>query len=187
VLLLGAVTAGLLWGRCILRPHRRVGPGVVVGLVGIALWIGLSRLNLEQQLAPSLPSWLRPSPRTAFDPGSIAGPAARRGFIALRLAGLALLVPVAEELFWRGFLSRWLVSPDWRSEPLGRFTPLSFAGVTLLFTLVHPEWLAAAVYCTLLNGLLAWTRDLWNCVVAHGVSNLVLGTFVLSTQTWELW
>jgi hypothetical protein len=59
--------------------------------------------------------------------------------------------------------------------------------VTLMFTLAHPEWMAAAVYCVLLNLLLSWTRDLWNCVVAHGVSNLVLGVYVLWTDSWELW
>lgn len=59
--------------------------------------------------------------------------------------------------------------------------------VTLLFALAHPEWLAAAVYCTLLNGLLYWKGDLWNCVVAHGVSNLVLAIYILFTGSWELW
>src|SRR5262249_30767252 len=101
--------------------------------------------------------------------------------------GLAVLVPVAEELFWRGFLARWLVNPDWQRQPLGHFTPASFIIVTVLFTLAHPEWLAAAVYCALLNGLLAWKRDLWNCVVAHGVSNLALGVYILTEKDWKLW
>ncbi|HEV3255997.1 MAG TPA: CAAX prenyl protease-related protein [Gemmataceae bacterium] len=188
VLLVGMITIGLLWGRRLLRPHPKVIPGVIVGLAGIALWIVLSRLALEQQLASGWPAWLRPKPRPAFNPfDGIADPAARCGFIVVRLAGLALLVPVAEELFWRGFLLRWLIAPDWQSQPIGRMTPLSFAVVTLLFTLAHPEWLAAAIYCALLNGLLYWTRDLWNCVVAHGVSNLVLGIYILAAGAWELW
>jgi CAAX prenyl protease-like protein len=109
------------------------------------------------------------------------------GFVAVRLVGLALVVPVAEELFWRGFLARWLLGPDWQTRPVGQFTPVSFAIVTLLFTLAHPEWVAAAVYCALLNGLAYWTRDLWNCVVAHAVSNLVLGGYILTTGDWKLW
>jgi CAAX prenyl protease-like protein len=188
VVVTGGVTCFLLRDRGILKPHRDVWAGVLVGLVGIGIWIPLSLVHGEQQLAAHLPEWLRPSSRPGFDPfTSIAQPVARWAFIAVRLLGLAVLVPVAEELFWRGFLLRWLISPDWERQPLGQFSLLSFTVVTLLFTVAHPEWFAAAVYCALLNGLIYWKRDLWNCVVAHAVSNLVLGVYVLATGTWELW
>ena len=187
VVAVGAGTLALLRGRQALRPHRDVWAGVLVGLVGIALWIPLSLANWEQHLAQHLPSWVRPA-RPGYDPfANIAPPAGQWAFIAVRLIGLAVLVPVVEELFWRGFLNRWLIDPDWERVPVGKFTPLSFAVVTLGFTLAHPEWLAAAVYAVLLNGLLYWKRDLWNCVVAHGVSNLVLGVYVLATGKWALW
>jgi CAAX prenyl protease-like protein len=188
VVFVGAVTGWLLYRRGLLRPHARVLPAVVVGLVGIVLWIGICHLEWDQHLAAWLPSWLRPAPRPGFNPfTAITNPAACWAFVAMRLVGLAVLVPVVEELFWRGFLARWLLSPDWQKQPIGLFTPFSFAGVTLLFTLAHPEWLAAAVYCVLLNLLLSWTRDLWSCVVAHGVSNFVLGIYILATGSWELW
>jgi uncharacterized protein len=187
VLLVGAVTVGLLRGRQLLRPHRDVLPGVIIGLIGIALWIGLCRLSFEQQAAQYFPSWLQPR-RIAFDPfRNITEPFTRGAFIAVRLAGLVILVPVVEELFWRGFLLRWLISADWEHVKMGRITTRSFAVVTLLFALAHSEWFAAAAYCSLLNGLLYWRADLWNCVVAHGVSNLVLGIYILSTGSWELW
>jgi CAAX protease family protein len=188
MLLVAAAAAVLLYRRRLLRPHWRVVPALLIGLIGIALWIAICRLEWDQVVAGFLPTWLRPPPRTGFDPYTeISDNSARGAFIAARLAGLALLVPVVEELFWRGFLARWLNAPDWQKQPIGRFTPFSFVGVTLLFTLAHPEWLAAAVYCVLLNLLLAWTRDLWSCVVAHGVSNLVLGVYILATGSWELW
>jgi uncharacterized protein len=187
VLLVGFVTLSLLRGRRLFRPHRDVLAGVIVGLIGIALWIGLCRLNLEQPAGVYFPSWLQPK-RAAFNPfHNIAEPVTRWAFIVARLAGLVILVPVVEELFWRGFLLRWLLSPDWEHEKLGQMSARSFAVVTLLFTLAHPEWIAAAVYCSLLNGLLYWKRDLWNCIVAHGVSNLVLGIYILSMGSWELW
>ena len=148
MLLVAAVTAALLYRRGLFQPHWRLVPAVVVGVIGIVLWVALCRLEWDQVIAGYLPSWLRSAPRTGFDPFTAIGDApARWAFIAARLAGLALLVPVVEELFWRGFLARWLIAPDWHKQPMGRFTPFSFAGVTLLFTLAHPEWLAAAVYC----------------------------------------
>ncbi len=155
VVLVSTVTVTLLRGRRIVVPHWRVGEAVVVGLVGIVVWIGLSELRLEEHLATYLPSWVRPQPRVAFDPfQQLTQPLAVWGFVAVRLIGLVALVPLAEELFWRGFLLRWLTSPEWEQVPLGRFSGTSFLGVTLLFTLAHPEWLAAAVYCALLNGFL---------------------------------
>ncbi len=188
VIVVGAVAWGLLRGRRIIVPHGRVAGAVVAGFVGIALWVVLSELRLEDRVASLLPEWLRPGERRGFNPfKELTHPLAVWGFIAVRLIGLAVLVPVVEELFWRGFLLRWIISPDWEDVPLGKFQVTSFVLVTLLFTLAHPEWLAAACYCMLLNGLLYWKRDLWDCIVAHGVSNLVLGAYVLSTGAWWLW
>ena len=187
-----AVTAAVAWplwcGRRIAVPHWRVGAAILVGLVGIVLWIGLSELRLEAQIAEYLPGWLRPAARTAYNPfDELTGPVAIGGFVVLRLVGLVVLVPLVEELFWRGFLLRWVVSERWQDVPYGRFTVTSFLVVTLFFTLVHAEWFAAAVYCALLNGLLYWKRDLWTCIVAHGVSNLVLALYILSAGAWWMW
>jgi len=187
VLVVGTITILLLRHQQILRPHRRMLAGVLVGLVGIVLWILLSSPRLEEQIGRFLPAWLYQE-RVGYNPfDNISHPFARWAFIVVRFAGLALLVPVVEELFWRGFLLRWLISADWERQPLGSYSLTSFVGVTLLFTLAHPEWLAAAVYCSLLNGLMYWKRDLWVCIVAHSVSNLVLGIYVLATRTWMLW
>lgn len=171
-----------------LRPHGRVIDSVAVGLLGIAGWIFLSELRLESQLAEYLPGWLQPDDRVGYDPRQALGSAALAwSFIGVRVVGLAVLVPLAEELFWRGFLLRWTISERWREVPIGRYEPKSFAVVTVLFTLAHPEWFAAAFYCALLNGYLYWKRDLWRCVVAHGVSNAALAAYVLSTGSWWLW
>jgi CAAX prenyl protease-like protein len=171
-----------------IRPHPRILLGVVVGVVGIVLWVLLSELKLEAYVTAWLPRFLRPGPREAYNPWEhLSQPWMVYGFIAFRLIGLAILVPIAEELFWRGFLSRWLIAEDWLQVPLGTFTTSSFFYVSALFTLAHPEWLAAAVYAVLINGLLYWKRDLWSCIVAHGVSNLLLGLYVLTTGAWHLW
>ena len=182
------VTWILLRGRKLIVPHARVGEAIAVGLIGIALWNGLSQLGLETIIAKYLPEWLRPGPRVAYNPfEELTSPIVAWAFVGFRMVGLVILVPIAEELFWRGFLARWLMSHEWEEVPIGRFSVTSFTLVVLLFTSAHPEWLAAAVYCTLLNGFLWWRKDLWSCIVAHGVSNLVLGVYVLATGAWWLW
>jgi uncharacterized protein len=186
------LTASVAWwllrGSRVMRLHLRIGWGVVFGVIGIALWIWLSHLKLEERLASVLPTWLQPGPRASFNPFEQFETGFSQGlFIVTRLLGLALVVPWIEELFWRGFLLRWIMDPEWERVPIGEFTWRSSAAVVALFTLAHPEWLAAAVYCTMLHVLLHWKRDLWQCVVAHAVSNLLLGIYVLVYHAWWLW
>ena len=186
------LTAGVAWwlsrGSRAMQLHWRIGWGILFGAVGIALWIGLSHLRLEEQLTNFLPEWLQPGPRASFNPfENFEDRFSQSLFITFRLIGLALVVPWIEELFWRGFLMRWIIDPDWQRVPIGEFTWRSSLAVVALFTLAHPEWFAAAVYCLLINGLLHWKRDLWQCVVAHAVSNLLLGIYVLAYHAWWLW
>ncbi len=187
VVVVAAVLLHFLWGSQMVRPHWRVLRGVAFGLVGIGLWIFLSSLQVEQRLAEFLPSWLQPEERVGYNPFEKLSGMATWAFIAFRILGIAAVVPLAEELFWRGFLMRWLIDPAWEKVPVGEFTAASCAIVTLMFTLAHPEWIAAATYCLLINGLLYWTKDLWQCIVAHAVSNLALAVYVLVYGVWELW
>jgi uncharacterized protein len=170
------------------QPHGRFALPIFVGMVGLALWIVLTKLSIDAQLAQYLPAWLQPSSRLAFDPFSeIETPWIQFAFIAFRLIGLVAIVPIAEELFWRGFLLRWFVADDWQKVPIGTYSPLSFAGVVALFALAHPEWTAAIAYCALLNSYLVWKRDLWGCLIAHATSNLGLALYVLASKDWGFW
>ena len=100
--------------------------------------------------------------RSAFDPLAL-GPAARWAFIAVRLLGLVVVVPVIEELFWRSFLMRWMIDNDFWKVPIGKVTPMAAAVTSVLFALAHPEWLPA-----LLTGAL-WAWLLWCDQVALGL------------------
>lgn len=182
----------LLWLACRSRYPEFSSQGfalaTVVGIAGVVAWVGLWRLNLESYVADLLPSWLYSANRAEYNPfAAISSATAAWGFVAVRLFGLAVLVPLMEEVFWRGFLIRYLVSDDFERIPIGRYTPLSFAVVTLLFTLAHPELLAAAVWCAAINWLLYRTKNLWACILAHAVTNLLLGVYILATGTWVLW
>jgi hypothetical protein len=170
------------------RPHRRVGPAILAGVLGIVLWIGLSRITPLAELTANWPDWLRPGARPGFDPGvEIASAPVRMLFLVCRGFGLILVTPLVEEVFWRGFLARWLLGREWRKQPVGAFTPASFLWVCALFALAHPEWIEAFLYSAILNALLAWRRDLWDVIVAHAVSNAILFVYVLATGAFTLW
>jgi uncharacterized protein len=64
-----------------------------------------------------------------FNPTLLGSGIAVWSMTAVRLAGASLLVPVMEELFWRSFLIRYVVSKDFTSIPIGLFTWPSFRSV----------------------------------------------------------
>jgi len=51
----------------------------------------------------------------------------------MRTISSIFLVAILEELFWRGWMMRWLIDKDFDSIPLGRYTALSFWAVAVLF------------------------------------------------------
>lgn len=188
VIMVGGATIYLLRGRSLFTVHKNILPGVAVGIAGIIVWILLSQSNLDEAVISVLPVWLQTDPRLGFNPfETISSPLLKWLFILVRSVGLVLLVPVVEELFWRGFLLRWVISADWEEQSVGVFTFRSFFWVVLLFTSAHPEWFAAATYCILLNLLLYWKKDLWLCIIAHSTSNFILVIYVLLTGSWVLW
>lgn len=188
VIMVSGAAMYLLSGRYILQAHKNIIPGIAFGLLGLVLWIILSKSQLDEAVISVLPVWLQPDQRLSFNPfEEIASPLFVWIFILVRSLGLVLLVPVVEEIFWRGFLLRWVISADWQDQAIGSFTLRSFVWVVFLFTLAHPEWFAAAAYCILLNLLLYWKKDLWLCIVAHATTNLTMVVYILVTDSWELW
>ena len=66
---------------------------------------------------------------------------ARRGY-SFRIVGSVVAVPLAEELAFRGYLTRRLIAADFQDVPLGRLTWLSFLVSSALFGALHGRWLA---------------------------------------------
>ncbi len=105
----------------------------------------------------------------------------------VRLLGATIIVPLMEELFWRSFLIRYLISPRFDTVPLGSFSMLSFLATTVLFGLEHNLWLAGMVAGVAYTLLVYHTRALWPSIIAHAVTNLLLGVHVLITREWIWW
>jgi CAAX prenyl protease-like protein len=126
--------------------------------------------------------------RIAFDPATITQPAGRYGFLAVRFLGLVLVVPLVEELFWRSFLMRWIINPDFERVPVGQVTWAAALVTSGLFALAHPaEWPAAFLTGMAWAGLLYRTKSLFACFLSHLVANLALGIYIVATGSWRFW
>jgi CAAX prenyl protease-like protein len=109
-------------------------------------------------------------------------------FLLLRFCLLALLVPIIEELFLRGWLIRYIEDPTWWAVSLVSLSLRSVAWATIYGVLAHPgEALAAFVWFSLVSWLMLRTGNLWDCVVAHGITNLLLGIYIVAFGAWHLW
>jgi len=168
----------------------RVSPlAVGVGVVGVILWVGLVHLGLEQMLPIG---WLTgQGERVAYNPLEELGhrPFLAYAFLAVRFFGLAVVIALAEEMFLRGFLIRYVESADrWSSLPIGQASWLALIVGTVFPMVTHPrELFAALVWFSLVSWLMLRTRNIWDCVTAHMVTNFLLGIYIIYSGHWQLW
>lgn len=146
-----------------------------LGGVGFVVWVALARLQPAVQASP-LPAHLSGLP---------AGWAV--AWLTFRVVSSVVLVPLAEELAFRGYALRRLIAADFLNVSPRRFTLLSFTVSSLLFGALHGYWLAGTI-CGMLFALAVHRRGrLLDAVVAHAVANALIAACVLLGGAWYLW
>jgi exosortase E/protease (VPEID-CTERM system) len=122
-----------------------------------------------------------------LDPGQLGEPWTTL-WLLFRVVGATVTVPIAEELFFRGFVVRRLIDAHADSVPVGRLTWLAFVVSSVAFGALHGDaWFAATVVGMLFAGALAWRRSLADAVIAHATTNALLSVFVIATGSWSQW
>jgi exosortase E/protease (VPEID-CTERM system) len=123
-------------------------------------------------------------------PGTLAtmSPFARDLWVAMRVGGSVLVVPVAEELAYRGFLLRRLVATEFETVPFQRIGPWPLLLSAAVFGLGHGSMWLPAIGAGLLYGtLLIRTGRMGEAVVAHAMTNVLVTLQVLFGNQWQLW
>jgi len=148
---------------------------LVGGLVFI-LWIGLDRIA-GTRTESGIPGGLAQLPA-----------AARMGWLAFRILAAVITVPIGEELAFRGFLLRRLMSEDFESVSLQRWSFLAVSVSSLAFGLMHGDrWVAGSIAGLLYAFAQKWRGRTGDAVVAHGVTNALISIWVLWGGHWSLW
>jgi CAAX prenyl protease-like protein len=158
---------------------------IVLGAAVFALWIGP-----DVVFGPGYRHfWLFQNSVTGAAASSI--PPGMRGsfwFLALRTLSCALLVPPMEELFWRGWAMRWLIDSDFSKILLGAYQVSAFWLVALMFAAEHgPYWEVGLATGIIYNWWMVRTRSLWDCIIAHAMTNGLLSVYILATHRFEYW
>ncbi len=176
-------------------PLKVGGLAIFIGIVGGPLWIGICHFDVEHlYLQPlfervGLGDIIGAGTRAAFNPFEQMSnrPEAAWVFLAVRFLGLVAIVPVIEEFFLRGFVMRFFMDREWWKAPFGKADRLAVVLGTAVPMLMHPaELLAALVWFSMITWLMLRTKNIWDCVVAHALTNLILGVYVVTTGTWRL-
>ena len=159
--------------------------GVIVGVVGIFQWVPM-QLWLQNNFELFKP----PGAEDVFNPfRDIGSSGVRYAFLAVRVMSAVLLVPVMEELFWRDFLWRQVLAPnDFKLAAVGEWGWAPLLVVSGAFAFVHLNWFVTSiVWALMIGGLLAYTKSLGACIIAHAVTNLLLALYVLRYKDWAFW
>ncbi len=164
------------------RRIRSPGASVGVGIAVFALWvapdllvpgyrdIALFQNEVVGRVASSMPEAHRTDPL----------------LLSLRFLRAAVLVPVVEELFWRGWLPRYVINPAVDRVPLGTFTPMAFGATAVLFALEHGSFWDVGLVAGLVYNAWMWrTRSLGDLILCHAVTNACLVGYVLLTDRWQ--
>jgi CAAX prenyl protease-like protein len=159
-------------------------PSIALGLAVCAMWV------LPDQLVPGWRDhWLFTNGITGKVTTSIpVDDLANPLVMVLRVVRAALLVPILEELFWRGWLPRWLVNPDFEQAPMGTYNTLGFVVTAALFASEHGPFWEVGLACGLIYNWYMWkTKSLGDLVLVHAVTNAALAGFVLVTKQYAYW
>jgi hypothetical protein len=106
---------------------------------------------------------------------------------ALTALATGAVVPVMGETFWRSFLMRWVDAPDFESVEPSQLSIKSFVITGLLFGFEHNLWLAGIVAGVAYSLLYIRHSNLWSPILAHAVTNGLLGVWVVRTGNWAYW
>lgn len=156
---------------------------IALGLAVFALWIA------PDLLFPGYRThWLLSNSLTGTVAPGLAEPDRSPVILILRTLRASLIVPIVEELFWRAWLMRWLIEPNFIKIPLGTYAPQAFWIVAIMFAAEHgPFWDVGLAAGILYNWWMVRTKSLGDLILAHAVTNACLSAYVVAAGKWEYW
>lgn len=103
-------------------------------------------------------------------------------WIATRLIGTSLFVPILEEIMFRGYIQSRIAADGASALRLA----IGVGVATLLFALLHDRWLAAALAGLVFSALVIRSRNITDAILSHGVANLTIALWALATGAWHI-
>ena len=176
------VGAGLIW---IVWPHVKEmrwnfsWEAFVAGIAVFIIWVGLDGLY----------PMLFDERAAAFNPLKTYGTESTVAwiFIAVRILGSSIVVPMLEEIFYRSLLYRYLINADFLSVSMKTFNTGAFLAICIGFGVAHHEWLPGMLCAFAYQGLVIRKGRLGDAITAHAITNFLLGLWVVIRSAYQFW
>ena len=171
--------AAVLW--CYRKRYARLNwafdwLGPAAGVAVFAMWMVLDRRGASSSANGTVPG-LSPGHGVAW----IA-------WLSLRTLGAVITVPIAEELAFRGFLLRRLVSADFERTDLRNTSLFALLGSSVAFGLMHgARWFAGSLAGLVYALVLRRRGRIGEAIAAHATTNALLAAWVITRGDWRLW
>jgi exosortase E/protease (VPEID-CTERM system) len=149
------------------------GYAVGIGLVVYAIWIARSLLAANPTSATSVPSL------GALGPVSFS-------WVISRVIGSVITVPIAEELAFRGFLSRRLQSAEFENVPPTHSTWFALFVSSVAFGALHHHWIEGVAAGMLYAHAYHRRGSIGDAVLAHATTNAVLSVQAAMLGDWSI-
>jgi exosortase E/protease (VPEID-CTERM system) len=108
-------------------------------------------------------------------------------WLFFRVIGSTVTVPLAEELAFRGYLMRKLVSSDFQRVAFGQLTWPAFIISSVAFGLMHGAWLAGTLAGMAYAYAVHRRGRITEAIYAHITTNALIAGYVLLFDQWWLW
>lgn len=146
-----------------------------IGVAVFIIWVGIEWIMGTTETDRAIPDLLQEMP-TWF----------ATAWLIFRVIGSVITVPIAEELAFRGYALRRLISPDFDKVSL-RFTWFSFLLSSILFGALHGRWVAGTVAGMFYAWALYRRGKVGDAVIAHATTNALIAMHVLILGKWNYW
>lgn len=105
----------------------------------------------------------------------------------VKLIGSAFVIAPIEEFFFRGWLMRWLTQHDWQSLALRNVSRQAFWTTVVVFAFEHDRFIGGALAGIAYGALAVKTNSLRASIIAHVITNFILGLHVLFFDAYHFW
>jgi exosortase E/protease (VPEID-CTERM system) len=171
-----AVAAALLWYR---RVYARwewtwSWSSVCIGAVAFAFWMALEYITIGNNTTLAANIALMDRSWATL-------------WLGFRVLGSVIVVPLVEEMAFRGYLLRRLSAGEFEDKADSQFNWIAFLLSSAAFGVMHGRWLAGTG-AGMAYALAFYRRgSLGDAIVAHMTTNALIALSVLIFGAWSLW
>ena len=138
-----------------------------LGALAFAAWLALATLAPAGESAAPWPAGALP--------------------LAVRALGALAVIPLVEELAFRGYLARRIVDRDFARVGASRIGAVAIGLSAPAFGLLHDRVLAATVAGVFFGLALRRRGEVADAIAAHATTNALLLAWVAWSGRWDLW